>query len=217
MRPVVPLSFQETSPGIGSNPGYDETHAKVVDNEHLIRVAFVESISKGFEALFRVYYHALFSHATRFVYTKEKAEDIVSEVFHDFWKSTSYNSIQVSYRAYLYAAVRKRAYTYIRHELKAERSLTTSELHEPIPSYESPQLLIEYDELYQRIEQAIHDLPPQCQRVFLLSRFEGKKNHEIASELGLALKTVEAHMARALSLLRKVVFGLGLGLLLIAS
>lgn len=217
MRPLVSISIPENSLTIASSPGYDETHAKVVDNERLIRIAFAESISKGFEALFRIYYHALFSHAARFVYTKEKAEDIVSEVFHDFWKSNSYNSIQVSYRAYLYAAVRKRAYTYIRHELKAERSLTTSELHEPIPSYESPLLLIEYDELYQRIEQTIHNLPPQCQRVFLLSRFEGKKNHEIAAELGLALKTVEAHMARALSLLRKVVSGLGLGLLFIGS
>lgn len=210
MRPVENFSVSETPFHKGSIHRHDDIQSVVVDNEHLIRVAFAESTNKGFEALFRIYYQALFSHAVRFVYTKEKAEDIVCEVFHDFWKSNSFNAIQISYRAYLYAAVRNRAYTYIRHELREERSMTSPEMSEQMPSSESPQLLIEYDELYQRIESVIHNLPPQCQRVFLLSRFEGKKNHEIATELGLALKTVEAHMARALSLLRKAVLAIGL-------
>ncbi|WP_138475465.1 RNA polymerase sigma-70 factor [Dyadobacter bucti] len=178
----------------------------VIDNEHLVRAAFAESANKGFEALFRLYYQALFSHAVRFVYTKEKAEDIVCEVFLDFWKSNSFNAIQGTYRSYLYAAVRNRAYTYIRYELKEERTLTSTEFSEHVSGSENPQLLIEYDELHQRIARTIDSLPSQCQRVFLLSRFEGKKNHEIATELGLALKTVEAHMAKALSQLRKAVW-----------
>lgn len=206
MREQQHPSSGETSIYKRSIPSLDETQSVVIDNEQLIRVAFTESTSKGFEALFRIYYQALYNHAVRFVYTKEKAEDIVCDVFHDFWMTNNFNSIQSTYRAYLYAAVRNRAYTYIRYELKGELRLVSNDLSEHVPGTESPEQLIEYDELNLRIEQTIHNLPSQCQRVFLLSRYEGKKNHEIATELGLALKTVEAHMAKALSQLRKAIF-----------
>lgn len=185
----------------------DNKYAKVIDNEQIIRIAFEKSTSDGFEALFRLYYEALYSHALRFVYTKEKAEDIVCDVFYDFWKSNSYMSLQSTYRAYLYAAVRNRAYTYVRYELKEEKNMTGPESSGHLPAGNSPESLLEYDELHQRIDRAIQELPPQCQRVFLLSRFEGKKNKEIAASLDLSLKTVEAHMAKALSQLRKVILG----------
>lgn len=180
--------------------------ASVVDNEHIVRSAFSSSPEKGFETLFRLYYRALCSHAVRFVYTREVAEDIVGEVFYQFWKSGSYATVQHSYRTYLYAAVRHRAFNYLRDEL------TGSSLDDvgDTGQNETPQTIIEYDEMFQRVEKVIHDLPPQCQRIFLMSRFENRKNQEIADEMGLALKTVEAHMARALQQLRRVFLPMGL-------
>jgi len=62
-----------------------------------------------------------------------------------------------------------------------------------------------YDDLQRQIEQAIAQLPPQCQKVFLMNRFEGKKYKEIADELQLATKTIEAHINKALVHLRDVV------------
>lgn len=208
MNPIEQLPESETSFREKESLRRDDPTTRVIDNEHIVRVAFAESTSKGFEALFRLYYQALYSHALRFVYTKEKAEDIVCDVFYDFWKSNSFHSLQSTYRAYLYAAVRNRSYTYIRYELKEEKNLTSPESSEQISAGANPESIIEYDELHQRIEQVIQELPTQCQRVFLLSRFEGKKNKEIAAELNLSLKTVEAHMARALSQLRKIILGL---------
>lgn len=177
----------------------------VLNNEHLVRAAFGQSPQQGFETLFRLYYQALCSHALRFVYTKEVAEDIVGEVFYQLWKTGSYATVQHTYRTYLYAAVRNRAYNYLRDELTGHRRPESlDQFDDATGQAETPQTLIEYDETVQRIEQAIQTLPPQCQRVFLMSRFEGRRNQEIADELGLALKTVEAHMARALGQLRRV-------------
>lgn len=176
----------------------------VVDNEHFVRAAFAVSAQKGFELLFRLYYGSLCSHAVRFVYTPEVAEDIVADVFYHFWKLDSYATVQHSYRTYLYAAVRHRAFNYLRDELTGNRTPASLDDVHQAGQYETPQTLIEYDETFQRVEKAISDLPPQCQRIFLMSRFENRKNQEIADELGLALKTVEAHMARALQALRRV-------------
>ena len=59
-----------------------------------------------------------------------------------------------------------------------------------------------FDELSVKIKETVNAFPPQCQRVFILSRYEGKKNREIAEELNIKLKTVEAHMMKALSALK---------------
>ncbi|GAB3993607.1 RNA polymerase sigma-70 factor [Spirosoma daeguense] len=181
-----------------------DTHVSIVDNEHLIRTAFIQSPEQGFEALFRLYYRPLCSHALRFVYTREVAEDLVGEVFYQLWKTGAYVSVQHTYRTYLYAAVRHRAYNYLRDELTGNRTPASLDSVQEVLQPETPQTMIEYDETFQRLEKIIQDLPPQCQRVFLMSRFENRKNQEIADELGLSLKTVEAHMARALQQLRKL-------------
>ncbi len=74
---------------------------------------------------------------------------------------------------------------------------------------------MQYEELLQKIGQGIAELPPQCQRVFVMSRFEGKKNREVADELGVSLKAVEGHLTKALGTLRAVLARQGLLSLLV--
>ena len=72
------------------------------DAELLIRKAFEQNPQRGCELLFRRYHKVLCSHAVRFVYSKELAEDLVSEVFCRFWKTKAYLSVTTSYRMYLF-------------------------------------------------------------------------------------------------------------------
>ena len=44
---------------------------------------------------------------------------------------------------------------------------------------------------------------PQTRSVFLLSRYDGMSNKDIAVQLGIAPKTVEYHISKALKLLRQ--------------
>jgi RNA polymerase sigma-70 factor, ECF subfamily len=56
------------------------------------------------------------------------------------------------------------------------------------------------------IEKAILDtletMPERCREVFILSRYEGLKNQEIASKLDISLKAVEGNITRALRIFR---------------
>ena len=52
------------------------------------------------------------------------------------------------------------------------------------------------------VREAICSLPPKCKEVFSRSRSGGLSNEQIASEMGISVKTVEAHMTRALKTLR---------------
>jgi RNA polymerase sigma-70 factor (ECF subfamily) len=61
---------------------------------------------------------------------------------------------------------------------------------------------LEFNELKEKIDLAIKNLPEHCRIVFEMSRFEELKNREIAEKLGITQKTVEAHLTKALKILR---------------
>ncbi len=64
-------------------------------------------------------------------------------------------------------------------------------------------LKLETKELEARIEEALSQLPEKCPQVFEMSRYKGMKYKEIAEELDISPKTVEAHMSKAIKTLRE--------------
>jgi RNA polymerase sigma factor (sigma-70 family) len=50
---------------------------------------------------------------------------------------------------------------------------------------------------------AVEKLPRKCRQVFVLSRLQGLSNQQIAGEMRISLKSVEAHMSRAIRECRK--------------
>ncbi|MFD2572700.1 RNA polymerase sigma-70 factor [Spirosoma soli] len=185
-----------------SQPAEPEESTFTNDKELFIRLAFDESPQKGCELLFRRYHGALCSHAIRYVYSKETAEDLVSDVFCKFWKTKAYENVTSSYRYYLFRSVRNEAYNYLRLEFQALEDIENAAVEETAVS-QRPDQIVQYEEILHRVEDLVELLPPQCRKVFLLSRFEGKKYQEIAVELNLSIKTVEVHIVKALNLVRK--------------
>ena len=49
-----------------------------------------------------------------------------------------------------------------------------------------------------RLIDAVNELPPRCRDVFLLSRFDGLANGEIAARLGISRNMVEKHIIKAM-------------------
>lgn len=177
----------------------------VNDKEIFLRKAFDTDPQKGCELLFKQYYQPLCNHAVRYVYSREIAQDIVSDIFHFFLHKQLHLQVKTSFRAYLFIAVRNRSLKYLRDEFgKTDKSVDIGELDHS-SAWPSPQQIMQFNELNFTINKSIQDMAPQCQRVFLLNRFEGKKYAEIAGELNISIKTVEAHISKALDLLRKAV------------
>ena len=61
---------------------------------------------------------------------------------------------------------------------------------------------IEDRELRKHIISAIDELPEKCKLVFKLSYLHNMKNKDIAEAMDVSLRTVEAHMYKALRFLR---------------
>ncbi len=182
----------------------DTTYKKSMsDDEQLIRLAFAQDSVVGCELLFRRYFAPLRNHAVRYVFSREIAEDLVSDVFCKIWDNKLYEEITTSYRAYLFKAVRNRAHNYVLWELKKD-SNGTDDGFTLADSSPGPESILLLEELRLRLDQSIQDLPNQCRKVFLLSRMENKTYREIAEELDLSVRTVEVHIRKALASIRQM-------------
>jgi RNA polymerase sigma-70 factor (family 1) len=175
---------------------------RIIDAEVLLQQTFNTDPRQGCALLFRLYYAPLCSHVIRFVYSKQVAEDIVAEVFCKFWDGRIFQKINTSYRAYLFKCARHSAYNYVKFKLSGN---SQGAQLEPDQNGSDPCEILQYDELYQRLQVTINGLPQQCKKVFVLSRMENKRYQDIANELEISVKAVEAHISKALRILRKSV------------
>ncbi len=101
-------------------------------------------------------------------------------------------------KAYLFQAARNRAINWLRQQ-KATVSIDAID-HSDMATDVSA---LETEELYQLIRAAVLNLPDRCRGVFTLSRNENLTNKEIAHQLGISVKTVEAQITLALKRIRK--------------
>ena len=70
-----------------------------------------------------------------------------------------------------------------------------NELDDPIAD---PARIADARQRLRQLAGCIAELPPRCREVFVLQRFEGASQQEIAARLGISVKMVEAHLARAM-------------------
>jgi RNA polymerase sigma-70 factor, ECF subfamily len=155
----------------------------------------------AFDAMFREYYAALVQSANTIVRDPGTAEEIVQEVMFRVWQGRQTLPVEESLRGYLYRATRNRALNHVRHErLRARKAPLLADPEEAAPS--APGQLAEA-ELEAALRSALDALPPRCREVFELSRLHHLRYAEIASTLGISVKTVEAQMGKALRLLRE--------------
>ncbi len=187
---------------INKEPSSASGDLNILDKDIFIKKTFEADPQEGCSLLFQYYYTVLCSHAARFVYSQSIAEDIVSEVFEKFWTRKVYRNIKGSYRNYLYASVRNTSLNYLKREFRKFKYTDISHAENEINPSFTPYQHIKFDELLHLIECAIQSLAPKCQTVFVMSRSEGLKNSEIAMQLNITEKAVEAHITKAISKLK---------------
>ncbi|UBM60290.1 RNA polymerase sigma-70 factor [Marinilongibacter aquaticus] len=165
----------------------------------------LQAIRKGvkavYETIFRTHYTSLCRYALSMVKMSDKAEDIVQQVFVNLWEKREQTIITGSLRNYLFRSVHNQCLNALKHDkVKAQYHEYSSFFDTKYTNAVEEGLLSH--ELAWKIEEALNQLPPECGRVFKMSRFEELKYKEIAEKLGISIKTVENHMGKALKILR---------------
>lgn len=156
---------------------------------------------KAFTELYDRYWKKLFTVAANKMEDLYVAEELVQDIFSDLWvrKETiqltgnigSYLAVAMKYRVINYQVRQKRGREYQQYSLK---NLPTVD--------DSTREWLQFEELRQRLEILVNDLPERCRLTFRLSREQGLTQREIAHELGVSEKAVERNITRALKTLR---------------
>lgn len=155
----------------------------------------------AFESYYKDHYKELFIASYKYVKESALAEEIVNDVFLKIWEDAEKINIETSLKAYLYRAIINRSINALNKQKR--ESLQQKELAGlQEDRYDVKEM--EVNELKVRLYKAIDELPEQCRKVFMMSRFEGRKQQEIADHLGISIKTVKNHITHALKELSKV-------------
>lgn len=169
--------------------------------DHEIVRLLDERKPKSITLLYQYHYDEVLTRIYTLVLNREDAEDIAQELFLNIWiKGTSLN-LSFPLRAYLLTAAANKTLNFLeaKGRLKATfnhlPSITTDVLDKNTSSDDRKIL-----RLY--IQQAVHRLPHKTRIVFILSKNFNMTNIQIAQHLNRSVKTVEKHMAKAISLLQ---------------
>lgn len=148
----------------------------------------------AFKDLYDQYYSSLVAYAYKMVNSLDIARELVQGVIVYIYENRSSLKITYSLKAYLYKSVYHAC-------LKEKKTTIFTDDYEENILVEDRDLIQEAEEIA-AIWDAIHSLSPQCQKVFILNRFDNLKNDEIAEKLGISKRTVETHISNALKILK---------------
>ncbi len=149
--------------------------------------------------LFDRHHKALCQTAFALLNDRAAMDDVVQSVFIKLWQKKESINIEQSLAIYLKGMTIKESISFIRGKKSFEDESQLVQ-YAVQPLYHSHTRSSE--EIKEQIQLAVQNLPPKCQLVFKLSKYEGLSYKEIANFLNISVKTVENQMGKALKMLR---------------
>lgn len=162
--------------------------------------AFQINEGEGFQLLYNYCYRSLVYFADSIVDDPEAAEDIVQEVFVDFWIHKRHLYISGSIVDYMYKCVRFTSLRYLKKQKKQQRVYTSfaAEREEEETAFED----LETDRL-EFLFSIIDKLPEERRKIFLMVSVKNMKYQEVADVLGISVNTVKTQLVRSIRFLRE--------------
>ncbi len=173
----------------------------------------VHSLKEGDEAaiaeIYKRYWRKLLAIAYNHTRDKSSAEEIVQHVLIKLWDRRSELKID-SLSGYLATAVKYSVLNAIYRE-RRRNEIAMKVFGHQYHDFDDEVIYASF--LKEYINGVVDKLPEKCKLVFKYSREQGKNNPQIAFELNIAEKTVEAHLTKALKAIKYSLRNTGLMLL----
>jgi len=156
---------------------------------------------RAFDILYHRYSQVIYANILKFLKDETVAEDLLQDVFLRIWENRSKIDPDQSFAAFLFTCSRNITFNFKRR-LKLELE---SELHLAYGVVESENTIdkvLDSKEAMVLVEELLNKLPKQRQKIFRLSKLDGKSYQEIAEEMGISIATVRDHIVKANKFIR---------------
>lgn len=159
----------------------------------------------GDRAAFTEIYHRYWKKLLHFAVQKTgdfmEAENLVQDVFVALWNRRETIELRGSFASYLTVSVKYRVINW----LVRQRSISLYGEDNKLafdPLDNATQETLELSQLKDQLDKLVNKLPTQAQLIFRLSHDKGYTHREIAEELEMSEKAVNAHLVRSRKNLR---------------
>lgn len=157
----------------------------------------------AFKEVFRLLYPRLKGYCKLFVQDDFQVEDIIQETFISLWDNKDSIKPDKTIESYVFVILRNKCLNFLKKKKLEDSKIDVENL-----SVVELQFLYQLDftekeeksleeQLIKSFTNAVDKLPTKMKTVFTLCKIEGKKQKEVAEELGISLKMVEKHIAKA--------------------
>jgi RNA polymerase sigma-70 factor (family 1) len=164
-----------------------------------LAAALREGEERVFDEIYVRYWDKLYYTAHRMVKSAAVAEEITQDTFMLFWLKRDTLQIQ-SLGPYLAAMLRYEVYRHLAKSKQAQH-VEQSIRHELASSVSMDQE-IENRLLLEIITNLTNRLPEKCRLVFQYNKLQDRSLPDICEELNISPKTAEAHLTKALKIVR---------------
>ena len=164
---------------------------------------------KVFEQIVREYWPRMFKFALIYTQNNETSQELVQDTFLVLWNNRAVLKDNTNLITYLMVVLRNKCLNLL--EQARIRQLYIEEIDDET-IYQRANLyvlqdeasqIVESEDLHKAIERALSKLPEKTREVFMLSRYDGLKNQQIAETKNISQKTVEYHISKALQILKE--------------
>jgi len=173
----------------------------MINHPHNIKLK--EGNSAAFEELFKQIFPRMLGYCRLFIHDQAQANDLVQDCFLRLWEKRQTIDPRQSVESLLFVMLRNRCLNHLRDQKNEliEKKISNLEENELQHLYQldftgREEKSIE-EQLIEAIRESVDELPEKRRLVFIKAKIEGKKNKDVAEELGISVKAVEKHLHQA--------------------
>jgi RNA polymerase sigma factor (sigma-70 family) len=170
-------------------------------NERELFTRIAEGDESAFSTCYLHYGQLLMPSLTRLLGQRDRAEEVVQEVFLKVWLFRDRLIDLENPKGWLLRVAANTARDWMRKQARAERKIAESGRLTGIPEV-SGEHRTDLQTLAAVIHRTVDSFPPQRRRIYQMSREEGLKPSEIAARMGLSVSTVKNTLLSAVTAIR---------------
>jgi RNA polymerase sigma-70 factor (ECF subfamily) len=164
---------------------------------------------EAFKEVFRLLYPRLKGYCKLFVPNESEVEDLIQECFITLWENRNSIDIKKRLESFLFVIIRNKCLNFLKSQRLDSGNISPENLQVAQLQYMYQLDLAEKEEksleelLIQSFQETVDTLPEKMKVVFVKCKLEGKKQTEVAAELGISIKMVEKQISKAKKQIRE--------------